>query len=95
MPVLAMTARMQVNILEAKNGLSQLLKRAQAGEDVVIANRGQPVARLVAVSPADQGSDGAPGDVCAWLLRTPLPAHARRSATDIDAQSTELKPHPL
>ena len=38
---------MQVNILEAKNRLSLLIRAAQAGEEVVIANRGQPVARLV------------------------------------------------
>ena len=38
---------MQVNILEARNRLSQLIKAAQAGEEVVIANRGEPVARLV------------------------------------------------
>jgi hypothetical protein len=31
----------QVNILEAKNRLSRLIKAAQAGEDVVIANRGR------------------------------------------------------
>lgn len=37
---------MQVNILEAKNKLSHLVKRAQAGEEVVIANRGVPVVRL-------------------------------------------------
>ncbi len=34
---------MQVNVLEAKNRLSQLIRAAQAGEDVVIANRGEPV----------------------------------------------------
>ena len=38
---------MQVNVLEAKNRLSRLLKSVQAGEEVVIANRGVPVARLV------------------------------------------------
>lgn len=37
---------MQVNILEAKNRLSELVKSAQAGEEVIIANRGQPVVRL-------------------------------------------------
>jgi prevent-host-death family protein len=37
---------MQVNILEAKSQLSKLIKSAQAGEEVVIANRGEPVARL-------------------------------------------------
>ncbi|MGF1644982.1 MAG: type II toxin-antitoxin system Phd/YefM family antitoxin [Thiotrichales bacterium] len=38
---------MQVNILEAKNHLAQLIKSAQAGEEIIIANRGEPVARLV------------------------------------------------
>lgn len=33
---------MQVHILEAKNRLSQLIKYAQAGDEVVIANRGYP-----------------------------------------------------
>jgi prevent-host-death family protein len=78
---------MQVNILEAKSQLSQLVKRAQAGEEVVIANRGQPVARLVAASArgaaGEPGSAGEPGLV-AWLQANPLPAHARRSAADID-----------
>lgn len=36
---------MQVNILKAKNQLSQLLKAAQAGEEIITANRGNPVAR--------------------------------------------------
>ena len=34
---------------EAKTKLSQLVERAQAGEDVVITRRGTPVARLVPV----------------------------------------------
>ncbi|WEX07796.1 type II toxin-antitoxin system prevent-host-death family antitoxin [Chelativorans sp. AA-79] len=38
---------MQVNILEAKNRLSELVKTAAAGEEVIIANRGKPVAKLV------------------------------------------------
>ena len=40
---------MQVNILEAKNQLSKLVKAALAGEEVVIANNGQPVVRLVRI----------------------------------------------
>jgi prevent-host-death family protein len=35
---------------EAKTKLSQLVERAQAGEDIVIARRGKPVARLVPVA---------------------------------------------
>jgi prevent-host-death family protein len=40
---------MQVNILEAKSQLSKLVKAAAAGEEVIIASNGKPVARLVAV----------------------------------------------
>ena len=32
---------------EAKTQLSKLVERAEAGEDIVIARRGKPVARLV------------------------------------------------
>jgi len=37
----------EVNIHEAKTHLSKLLQRVAAGEEVTIANRGTPVARLV------------------------------------------------
>jgi prevent-host-death family protein len=36
-----------VNVHEAKTRLSELLAEVEAGGDVVIARRGQPVARLV------------------------------------------------
>jgi len=39
----------QVNTHEAKTQLSKLLARVQAGEEIVIAKAGIPVARLVAV----------------------------------------------
>lgn len=35
------------NLYEAKTGLSQLVDRAAAGEEVVIAKAGKPLARLV------------------------------------------------
>lgn len=37
---------MKVNMLEAKNQLSHLVKAALAGEEVVIASRGKAVVRL-------------------------------------------------
>jgi prevent-host-death family protein len=40
-----------VNIHEAKTHLSRLLARAAAGEEIVIAKAGQPLARLVAYEP--------------------------------------------
>ncbi len=44
----------QVNVHEAKTHLSRLLEEAAAGEEIVIAKAGRPVARLVAVQ-ADAG----------------------------------------
>ena len=41
-----------VNVYEAKTHLSQLLDRAAAGEEIVIARAGRPIARLVALSDA-------------------------------------------
>ena len=40
-----------VNTQEAKANLSKLLAQVEAGEEVVIARAGKPVARLVAVEP--------------------------------------------
>ena len=85
---------MQVNILEAKNRLSQLIKSAQAGEVVVIANRGEPVVQLVATrsgslgKAASQGSADAPSPsdgFLQWLRDNPLPGHAQRSHEEIEA----------
>jgi prevent-host-death family protein len=81
---------MQVNILEAKNRLSQLIRSVQAGEDVVIANRGEPVARLVpATEPPVQPDVGSAVTVLEWLRNHRLPPYARRSTEEIDAAIQE------
>jgi prevent-host-death family protein len=40
----------KVNVHEAKTRFSRLLRRVAAGEEITIANRGVPVARLVPVA---------------------------------------------
>lgn len=40
-----------INIHEAKTHLSRLVEQAAAGEEIVIAKAGRPVARLVALAP--------------------------------------------
>ncbi|MCY3856244.1 MAG: type II toxin-antitoxin system prevent-host-death family antitoxin [Rhodospirillales bacterium] len=40
-----------VNVHQAKTQLSRLLARVEAGEEIVIARRGKPVARLVRCQP--------------------------------------------
>jgi prevent-host-death family protein len=37
----------QVNIHQAKTGLSKLVERAEAGEEIIIARAGKPAAKLV------------------------------------------------
>ena len=72
---------MQVNILESKNHLSQHIRRAQEGEEVIIAHRGVPAVKLV---PMGAGTEKPGRDVLAWLRRHPLPPALQRSAEEID-----------
>jgi prevent-host-death family protein len=43
---------MDVNVHEAKTHLSRLLKRVAAGEEITISRAGVPVAKMVAITPA-------------------------------------------
>ena len=43
-----------VGVHEAKTHLSRLLRRVSAGEEIVIARGGEPIARLVPVAPPRQ-----------------------------------------
>lgn len=63
-----------VGVHEAKTHLSRLLRRVAAGEEIVIARSGEPVARLVPVEPEreralgrDRGSFEIPEDFDAPL----------------------------
>lgn len=69
------------NVHDAKTHLSRLLRRVEAGEEIVIARGGQPVARLVAVEETrprvlgrDRGTFVVPEDFDA-----PLPDELLRS----------------
>lgn len=66
-----------VNIHEAKTQFSKLLQRALAGEEVIIAKAGTPVARLVAIErqPVRRLPGSAKGKI--WMapdFDAPLPA---------------------
>jgi prevent-host-death family protein len=75
-----------VNMLDAKNSLSRLVAEAVEGEDVVIANRGKPVVRLVPIT-AGQTNTGTA--LAAWLTQNPAPVSNPRSIDDIEAQLQE------
>jgi prevent-host-death family protein len=67
---------MQCNMLEAKSQLSKLVQAALDGEDVVIANKGVPVVRLLKIG--TQACARKPG---AW-------AGLPKAAVDWDAPQT-------
>ena len=52
MDLLSPSMSIQLNIAEAKAKLSALVDAALRGEEVVLAKAGQPVARIVSLSPA-------------------------------------------
>jgi prevent-host-death family protein len=69
------------NLYEAKSSLSQLVERAAAGEEIIIAKAGKPLAKLVPV--AGSGRRRKPGGwkgqvVIADDFDAPLPANIRR-----------------
>lgn len=75
-----------VSVLEARNNLSALLAEVEKGEEVVIARRGRPVARLAPL--------GEPGNSAAALLRLvgefrdqPLPAWRTPEQIDADIEA--------
>ena len=47
-----------VNVHEAKTNLSRLLAQVEAGEEVIIARNGKPVARLVSCKPKGKPKPG-------------------------------------
>lgn len=66
----------EVNIHEAKTHLSRLLQRVMAGEEIIIAKSGVPVARLVPIKQARtrRVAGSARGQI--WIAEdfdTPLP----------------------
>ena len=79
-----------VNVHEAKTHLSKLIKRAAAGEEVVVARAGRPVARIVAYEASTEPR--APGVLAVsilWIREVPL----RRGFEDV-AVGDETSPQP-
>jgi antitoxin (DNA-binding transcriptional repressor) of toxin-antitoxin stability system len=63
--------------LEAKNRLSDLIQSAMAGEEVVIADRGRAVIRLVPIGAASvvNNGSGRSSAILDWLHTHPLRPH--------------------
>lgn len=74
---------MQVNMLEAKNQLSKLVKAAVAGDEVIIASHGEPLVRLVPC--------GAPPGLSHWRAWAEKPLDLDTAFSDeVDAEASRL-----
>jgi prevent-host-death family protein len=63
-----------VNVHHAKTHLSKLLERVAAGEEIVIARAGHPVARLVPFGPKEPRTPGLVKGRLTEAFFEPLPA---------------------
>ena len=64
-----------VNVHEAKTHLSRLLERVEAGEEVILARNGKPVAKLVPVGRVRRRPGGMKGRIrMSRNFDAPLPA---------------------
>jgi prevent-host-death family protein len=65
-------ASIRVNLYEAKTQLSSLVERAAAGEEIIIAKAGKPMARLSAIESKEQAPEPLPpGQNLLGLSRLP------------------------
>lgn len=61
-------SRVEVGVRDLKNNLSRYLDRVQGGEEVIVTDRGKPVARL---SPLDYETDRLAELVASGVVRPP------------------------
>ena len=71
-----------INLYEAKTQLSSLVDRAAAGEEIVIAKAGKPMARLVPLKPEKRAS--------IWELAGKNIGGLTYIAPDFDAEDPEI-----
>lgn len=74
------TSKSEVGIRELKNGLSKYIDLVRAGEEVIVTDRGRPVARLL---PLDASHDLLAELVAAGVVRPPANATRHRARTRI------------
>ena len=75
----------EVGIRDLKNGLSKYLERVRAGEEVIVTDRGRPVARLSAI---DESTDRLADLVAAGVVRAPTRKARRRPSRRIEAKGS-------
>ena len=91
----ATSTRVEVGVRDLKNNLSRYLDQVKSGVEVVVTDRGRPIARL-------NGTDDEPTDKLAALIEAglvrpptskarqrPVPLHASGSVSELVAEQRE------
>jgi prevent-host-death family protein len=79
------TVRSEVGIRELKNGLSGFIDRVRSGEEIIVTDRGRPVARL---SSLDAAGDRLADLVAAGIVRPPTQARRHLPSSRIRAKGS-------
>ncbi len=83
---------MQISVTDAKGQLTDLVRRAEAGDDVVLTRHGQPAVRLVAIKTAP---DAATRRKVMEAVRRAGMAKAVKGASAADSQDFLYDEHGL
>ena len=79
------TTTHEVGVRDLKNNLSRYLVQVQSGEEVVVTDRGRPVARLL---PIDHATDRLAGLIAAGIVHAPKRSGRRRAPARIHPQGS-------
>lgn len=79
------TSRVEVGVRDLKNNLSRYLDRVQDGEEVIVTERGRPVARL---SSLDHPSDRLAELIASGAVRPPRSTARHRPRRRIEAKGS-------
>lgn len=80
-----MNVATSVGVRELKNHLSRYLERVRGGEEIVVTDRGKPVARLTSV---DASTDRVADLVASGVVQAPSTKSRRRPRSRIVAEGT-------
>ena len=91
----ATSTRIEVGVRDLKNNLSRYLDQVEAGVEVVVTDRGRPIARLNGI--ADEPTDKLAALIEAGLVRPPtskvrqrpVPLHASGSVSELVAEQRQ------
>lgn len=88
------TLAAEVGIRELKNGLSSFIDRVRSGEELIVTDRGRPVARL---TPIDATQDRLADLIAAGIVRSPtnrerhVPPRRVKAGAEVSDLATEQR----